>query len=158
MTDSVPPRQLNSSQSTRRVFPQACGWNKEREELRPSRQRQQNKNKKFPSCYFDEAIIQRLFPSALPAFYRSSARIPCGRNNGALLTVIAGFLLHGGDGTVFVSQEELLELGHFAPQQGDFALRKGGEESLKHLAGENTFIISDFRQASGDLRLETGSF
>lgn len=43
--------------------------------------------------------------------------------------MIAGFLLHGGDGTVFVSQEELLQLGHFASQQGDFALRRGGEET-----------------------------
>lgn len=46
--------------------------------------------------------------------------------------MIAGLLLHGGDGTVFVSQEQLLELGHFAPQQGDFALRRAAEETLRH--------------------------
>lgn len=44
--------------------------------------------------------------------------------------MIAGLLLHGGDGTVFVSQEELLQLGHFASQQGDFALRR--REERKH--------------------------
>lgn len=65
----------------------------------------------------------------LPFFYKSAARSQNGGNNGALLTVIAGFLLHGCDGAVFVSQEELLQLGHFASQQGDFALRTGGEET-----------------------------
>lgn len=50
---------------------------------------------------------------------------PGAENNGALLTVIARFLLHGCDGAVFMSQEELLQLSHFVSQQGDFTLLEG---------------------------------
>lgn len=47
---------------------------------------------------------------------------PQAEDNGALLTVIAGFLLHGGYGAIFMSQEKLLQPSHFVSQQGDFAL------------------------------------
>lgn len=50
--------------------------------------------------------------------YNGSLRL----DNGALLTVIAGFLLHGGYGAIFMSQEKLLQPSHFVSQQGDFAL------------------------------------
>ena len=49
-------------------------------------------------------------------------------NNETLLTVIARFLLQGGYGAIFMSQEKLLQLGHFASQQGDFILSERERE------------------------------
>lgn len=56
------------------------------------------------------------------AFSQEQYWKPRAEDNGALLTVIAGFLLHGGYGAIFMSQEKLLQPSHFVSQQGDFAL------------------------------------
>lgn len=67
-------------------------------------------------------------PSVWPLWFLVLKEFPSkpgAENNGALLTVIARFLLHGCDGAVFMSQEELLQLSHFVSQQGDFTLLEG---------------------------------
>lgn len=61
-------------------------------------------------------------------FLRELRWKPQAEDNGALLTAIAGFLLHGGYGAIFMSQEKLLQPSHFVSQQGDFALWGQGRQ------------------------------
>lgn len=80
-------------------------------------------------------ICQKRFfvwPHVLLVVSRSSfldafRRKPRAENNGALLTVIARFLLHGGYRAIFMSQKKLLQLSHFVSQQGDFVLEERGD-------------------------------
>lgn len=66
---------------------------------------------------------------------------PRTEDNGALLTVIAGFLLQGGHRTIFMSQEKLLQPSHFVSQQGDFAL--WGQEREQNTGGARQTVMSD---------------
>lgn len=61
---------------------------------------------------------------------------PQAEDNGILLTVIAGFLLHGGYRAIFMSQEKLLQPSHFVSQQGDFAL--WGQKRQQNTRGQTT--------------------
>lgn len=80
-------------------------------------------------------ICQRLFfvwPHVLLVVSRSSfldtfLQKPRAENNGALLTVIARFLLHDGYRAIFMSQKKLLQPSHFVPQVGDFSLEEWGD-------------------------------
>lgn len=55
------------------------------------------------------------------------------------------FLLHGGDGTVFVGQQELLELRHLAPQQSHFILPAAKTKSNQNkMSRSQSAAILDF--------------
>lgn len=102
-------------------------------------------NKKFCKAkLFGDSISQWLLLSGLSGFLvlQEFPSKP-GAENGALLTVIARFLLHGCDGAVFMSQEELLQLSHFVSQQGDFTLLEGRHKTainstVAHIAWSQT--------------------
>lgn len=79
--------------------------------------------------------------SSWGSFHRGFTGKPRAEDNGALLTVIAGFLLQRGHGAIFMSQEKLLQPSHFVSQQGDFAL--WGQEREQNTGGARQTVMSD---------------